>query len=111
MSTLQSTVQSIAWHRKGYAINTNHLRCGHPPQEQQLMKEAAKKDTICLEELQRSTAKVGVSLSTIITGCTLLVLMEEQQEERQDNHKKFHICFVTSYDGDTRSYGHMAASC
>ena len=63
----QSTVQSIIWKWKEYGTTANLPRHGHPPKLtgwaiRALIREAAKRPMVTLEELQRSTAQVGESV-------------------------------------------------
>jgi len=64
----RSTVQSIIRKWKEYGTTANLPRHGHPPKltgraRRALIREAAKRPMVTLEELQRSTAQVGESVN------------------------------------------------
>ena len=83
----RSTVQAIILKWKEYQTTANLPRPGRPSKlsahtRRRLIRDAAKRPMITLDELQRSTAEVGDSVHrTTIVYCTNLAFMEEWQEE------------------------------
>lgn len=84
----RSTVQAIILKWKEYQTTANLPRPGRPSKlsahtRRRLIRDAAKRPMITLDELQRSTAEVGDSVhrTTMVVCCTNLAFMEEWQEE------------------------------
>ena len=72
----QSTVQSITWKWKEFGTTANLPRHGRPPKltgwaRRALIREAAKRPMITLEELQGSTAQEGESVHRTTISCAL----------------------------------------
>ena len=76
LNTSWSTVQSIIWKRKEYGRTAVLPRHGRPPKltgraRRALIREAAKRPMITLDELQRSTAMVGESVHRTVISHAL----------------------------------------
>uniref|UniRef100_A0AAZ3PNI7 Sleeping Beauty transposase HTH domain-containing protein n=1 Tax=Oncorhynchus tshawytscha TaxID=74940 RepID=A0AAZ3PNI7_ONCTS len=81
----RSTVQAIILKWKEYQTTANLPRPGRHSKlsahtRRRLIRDAAKRPMITLDELQRSTAEVGDSRISVVY-CTNLAFMEEWQEE------------------------------
>uniref|UniRef100_A0A8K9XU40 Tc1-like transposase DDE domain-containing protein n=1 Tax=Oncorhynchus mykiss TaxID=8022 RepID=A0A8K9XU40_ONCMY len=104
----RSTVQAIILKWKEYQTTANLPRPGRPSKlsahtRRRLIRDAAKRPMITLDELQRSTAEVGDSVhrTTIsLVYCTNLAFMEEWPFLK-DIHKNGCLKFATSHLGDT----------
>ncbi|MCJ8733927.1 hypothetical protein PDJAM_G00229400 [Pangasius djambal] len=106
-----STVQSIIRKWKGYGTTANLTRHGRPPKltgqaRRALIREAAKKPMVTLEEVQRSTALVGESvhrttISRALHKSGLYGRVARRKPLLKESHKKSHLQFATSHVGDT----------
>uniref|UniRef100_A0AAZ3QW49 Transposase Tc1-like domain-containing protein n=1 Tax=Oncorhynchus tshawytscha TaxID=74940 RepID=A0AAZ3QW49_ONCTS len=82
----RSTVQAIILKWKEYQTTANLPRPGRPSKlsahtRRRLIRDAAKRPMITLDELQRSTAEVGDSVHRTTISRINLAFMEEWQEE------------------------------
>uniref|UniRef100_A0A669ESK4 Transposase Tc1-like domain-containing protein n=1 Tax=Oreochromis niloticus TaxID=8128 RepID=A0A669ESK4_ORENI len=107
----RSTVQAIIQKWKEYGTTVNLPRQGRPPKltgrtRRALIRNAAKRPMVTLDELQRSTAQVGESVHrTTISRALHKVGLYGRVARRKplltENHKKSHLQFATSHVGDT----------
>uniref|UniRef100_A0A803KFC9 Transposase Tc1-like domain-containing protein n=1 Tax=Xenopus tropicalis TaxID=8364 RepID=A0A803KFC9_XENTR len=107
----QSTVQAIIQKWKEYGTTVNLPRQGRPPKltgqtRRALIRNAAKRPMVTLDELQRSTAQVGESVHwTTISRALHKVGLYGRVARRKplltENHKKSGLQFATSHVGDT----------
>ena len=72
----RSTIKSIITKWKEHGTTTNLPRDGRPPKltdraRRALIREAAQRPKVTLEELQSSTAETGVSVHRTTISCTL----------------------------------------
>uniref|UniRef100_A0A8C9YNW9 Transposase Tc1-like domain-containing protein n=1 Tax=Sander lucioperca TaxID=283035 RepID=A0A8C9YNW9_SANLU len=106
-----STVQSITRKWKEYGTTANLPGHGRPPKltgraRRALIREAAKRPMVTLEELQRSTAQVGESthrttISHALHKSGLYGRVARRKPLLKQSHKKSHLQFATSHVGDT----------
>uniref|UniRef100_A0A669EVF3 Transposase n=1 Tax=Oreochromis niloticus TaxID=8128 RepID=A0A669EVF3_ORENI len=107
----RSTVQVIIQKWKEYGTTVNLPRQGRPPKltgrtRRALIRNAAKRPMVTLDELQRSTAQVGESVNrTTISRALHKVGLYGRVARRKplltENHKKSRLQFATSHVGDT----------
>ena len=107
----RSTVQSIIRKWKEYGTTANLPRHGRPPKltgraRRALIREAAKRPMVTLEELQRSTAQVGESvhrttISHALHKSGLYGRVARRKPLLKQSHKKSRLQFATSHVGDT----------
>lgn len=107
----RSTVQSIIQKWKKYGTTANLPRHGRPPKlteraRRALVREAAKRPMITLEELQKSTAQVGESvhrttISRTLHKSGLFGRVARRKPLLKDRHKKSRLQFARSHVGDT----------
>uniref|UniRef100_A0A8C7KC88 Transposase Tc1-like domain-containing protein n=1 Tax=Oncorhynchus kisutch TaxID=8019 RepID=A0A8C7KC88_ONCKI len=107
----RSTVQAIILNWKEYQTTANLPRPGRPSKlsahtRRRLIRDAAKRPMITLDELQRSTAEVGDSvhrttISRILHKSGLYGRVARRKPFLKDIHKKCHLKFATSHLGDT----------
>uniref|UniRef100_A0AAZ3RZN4 Transposase Tc1-like domain-containing protein n=1 Tax=Oncorhynchus tshawytscha TaxID=74940 RepID=A0AAZ3RZN4_ONCTS len=108
----RSTVQAIILKWKEYQTTANLPRPGRPSKlsahtRRRLIRDAAKRPMITLDELQRSTAEVGDSvhrttISRILHKSGLYGRVARRKPFLKDIHKKCHLKFATSHLGDTK---------
>uniref|UniRef100_A0A3P8R957 Transposase Tc1-like domain-containing protein n=1 Tax=Astatotilapia calliptera TaxID=8154 RepID=A0A3P8R957_ASTCA len=106
-----STVQAIIQKWKEYGTTVNLPRQGRPPKltgrtRRTLIRNAAKRPMVTLDELQRSTAQVGESVHrTTISRALHKVGLYGRVVRRKplltENQKKSRLQFATSHVGDT----------
>lgn len=106
----RSTVQAIILKWKEYQTTANLPRPGRPSKlsahtRRRLIRDAAKRPMITLDELQRSTAEVGDSvhrttISRILHKSGLYGRVARRKPFLKDIHKKC-LKFATSHLGDT----------
>lgn len=107
----RSTVQAIILKWKEYQTTANLPRPGRPSKlsahtRRRLIRDAAKRPMITLDELQRSTAEVGDSvhrttISRILHKSGLYGRVARRKPFLKDIHKKCRLKFATSHLGDT----------
>uniref|UniRef100_A0A8C7IHP7 Transposase Tc1-like domain-containing protein n=1 Tax=Oncorhynchus kisutch TaxID=8019 RepID=A0A8C7IHP7_ONCKI len=107
----RSTVQAIILKWKEYQTTANLPRPGRPSKlsahtRRRLIRDAAKRPMITLDELQRSTAEVGDSvhrttISRILHKSGLYGRVARRKPFLKDIHKKCCLKFATSHLGDT----------
>uniref|UniRef100_A0AAZ3RIR8 Transposase n=1 Tax=Oncorhynchus tshawytscha TaxID=74940 RepID=A0AAZ3RIR8_ONCTS len=107
----RSTVQAILLKWKEYQTTANLPRPGRPSKlsahtRRRLIRDAAKRPMITLDELQRSTAEVGDSvhrttISHILHKSGLYGRVARRKPFLKDIHKKCCLKFATSHLGDT----------
>jgi transposase len=107
----RSTVQAIILKWKEYQTTANLPRPGRPSKlsahtRRRLIRDAAKRPMITLDELQRSTAEVGDSvhratISHILHKSGLYGRVARRKPFLKDIHKKCCLKFATSHLGDT----------
>uniref|UniRef100_A0A8K9UU74 Tc1-like transposase DDE domain-containing protein n=1 Tax=Oncorhynchus mykiss TaxID=8022 RepID=A0A8K9UU74_ONCMY len=107
----RSTVQVIILKWKEYQTTANLPRPGRPSKlsahtRRRLIRDAAKRPMITLDELQRSTAEVGDSvhrttISRILHKSGLYGRVARRKPFLKDIHKKCCLKFATSQLGDT----------
>ncbi|CAJ0949202.1 unnamed protein product [Ranitomeya imitator] len=106
----RSTVQAITLEWKAYHITANLPIPGRPSklssQTRRLIRDAAKRPMITLDELQRSTAEVGQSvhrttISRTLRKSGLYGRVARRKPFLKDIHKKCCLKFATSHLGDT----------
>ena len=107
----RSTVQAIILKWKEYQTTTNLRRPGRPSKlsahtMRRLIRDAAKRPMITLDELQRSTAEVGDSvhrttISRILHKSGLYGRVARRKPFLKDIHKKCRLKFAKSHLGDT----------
>lgn len=107
----RSTVQSIIQKWKKYGTTANLPRHGRPPKlteraRRALVREAAKRPMITLEELQKSTAQVGESvhrttISRALHKSGLHGRVARRKPLLKERHKKSRLQFAKSHVGDT----------
>uniref|UniRef100_A0A8L0DPU9 Transposase Tc1-like domain-containing protein n=1 Tax=Oncorhynchus mykiss TaxID=8022 RepID=A0A8L0DPU9_ONCMY len=107
----KSTVQAIILKWKEYQTTANLPRPGRPSKlsahtRRGLIRDAAKRPMITLDELQRSTAEVGDSvhrttISRILHKSGLYGRVARRKPFLKDIHKKCCLKFATSHLGDT----------
>ncbi|KAI4875985.1 hypothetical protein NFI96_009096 [Prochilodus magdalenae] len=107
----RSTVQAIILKWKKYQTTANLPRPGHPSKpsaqtRRRLIRDAAKRPMITLDELQRSTAEAGDSVHRTTTSRTLhksalYGRVARRKPFLKDIHKKSGLKFATSHLGDT----------
>uniref|UniRef100_A0A8C7RFJ4 Tc1-like transposase DDE domain-containing protein n=1 Tax=Oncorhynchus mykiss TaxID=8022 RepID=A0A8C7RFJ4_ONCMY len=107
----RSTVQAIILKWKEYQTTANLPRPGRPSKlsahtRRRLIRDAAKRPMITLDELQRSTAEVGDSvhrktISRILHKSSLYGRVARRKPFLKDIHKKCCLKFATSHLGDT----------
>ena len=106
----QSTVLSIIRKWKAYGTTANLPRHGRPPKltgwtRRALVREAAKRPMVTLEELQRSTAQVGESVHrTTISHAphksNHYGKVVRRKALLKESHMKSHLQNATSHVGD-----------
>ncbi|KAL7826753.1 hypothetical protein AOLI_G00319620 [Acnodon oligacanthus] len=107
----RSTVQSIIRKWKEYGTTVNLQRQGRPPKltgrtRRALIRGAAKRPMVTLDEMQRSTAQVGESvhrttISRALHKCGLYGRVARRKPLLKENHKKSRLQFARSHVGDT----------
>uniref|UniRef100_A0A8K9XI19 Tc1-like transposase DDE domain-containing protein n=1 Tax=Oncorhynchus mykiss TaxID=8022 RepID=A0A8K9XI19_ONCMY len=107
----RSTVQAIILKWKEYQTTANLPRPGRPSKlsahtRRRLIRDAAKRPMITLDELQRSTAEVGDSvhrttISRILHKSGLYGRVARRKPFLKDIHKKCCLKFATRHLGDT----------
>uniref|UniRef100_A0A8K9WP00 Tc1-like transposase DDE domain-containing protein n=1 Tax=Oncorhynchus mykiss TaxID=8022 RepID=A0A8K9WP00_ONCMY len=107
----RSTVQAIILKWNEYQTTANLPRPGRPSKlsahtRRRLIRDAAKRPMITLDELQRSTAEVGDSvhrttISRILHKSGLYGRVARRKPFLKDIHKKCCLKFATSHLGDT----------
>ncbi|XP_062847483.1 uncharacterized protein LOC134309924 [Trichomycterus rosablanca] len=107
----RSTVQSIIRKWKEYGTTVNLPRQGRPPKltgrtRRALIRDAAKRPMVTLDEMQRSTAQVGESvhrttISRALHKCGLYGRVARRKPLLKENHKKSRLQFARSHVGDT----------
>uniref|UniRef100_A0A8C7S043 Tc1-like transposase DDE domain-containing protein n=1 Tax=Oncorhynchus mykiss TaxID=8022 RepID=A0A8C7S043_ONCMY len=107
----RSTVQAIILKWKEYQTTANLPRPGRPSKlsahtRRRLIRDAAQRPMITLDELQRSTAEVGDSvhrttISRILHKSGLNGRVARRKPFLKDIHKKCCLKFATSHLGDT----------
>ena len=107
----RSTVQAIILKWKEYQTTANLPRPGRPSKlssrtRRKLIRDAAKRPMITLDELQRSTAEVGESvhrttISRTLHKSGLYGRVARRKPFLKDIHKKSRLKFATSHLGDT----------
>ncbi|KAL0162929.1 hypothetical protein M9458_042325, partial [Cirrhinus mrigala] len=107
----RSTVQAIIQKWKEYGTTVNLPRQGRPPKltgrtRRALIRNAAKRPMVTLDELQRSTAQVGESvhrttISRALHKVGLYGRVARRKTLLKENHKKSRLQFATSHVGDT----------
>uniref|UniRef100_A0A8K9XX01 Transposase Tc1-like domain-containing protein n=1 Tax=Oncorhynchus mykiss TaxID=8022 RepID=A0A8K9XX01_ONCMY len=107
----RSTVEAIILKWKEYQTTANLPRPGRPSKlsahtRRRLIRDAAKRPMITLDELQRSTAEVGDSvhrttISRILHKSGLYGRVARRKPFLKDIHKKCRLKFATSHLGDT----------
>ena len=103
----RSTVQAIILKWKEYQTTANLPRPGRPSKlsaqtRRRLIRDAAKRPMITLDELQRTTAEVGESVHRTTISRTLHKSgLYGRKPFLKDIHKKSRLKFATSHLGDT----------
>uniref|UniRef100_A0A8C6UXZ6 Transposase Tc1-like domain-containing protein n=1 Tax=Neogobius melanostomus TaxID=47308 RepID=A0A8C6UXZ6_9GOBI len=107
----RSTVQAIILKWKEYQTTANLQRPGRPSKlsahtRRKLIRDAAKRPMITLDELQKCTAEVGDSvhrtlISRILHNSGLYGRVARRKPFLKDIHKKCCLKFATSHLGDT----------
>uniref|UniRef100_A0AAR2J9J3 Transposase Tc1-like domain-containing protein n=1 Tax=Pygocentrus nattereri TaxID=42514 RepID=A0AAR2J9J3_PYGNA len=106
----RSTVQAIVLKWKAYQTTANLPRPGRPSklsaQTRRLIRDAATRPMITLDELQRSTAEVGdfvhrTTISCILHKSGLYGRVARRKQFLKDIHKKSCLKFARSHLGDT----------
>uniref|UniRef100_A0AAR2IYW9 Transposase n=2 Tax=Pygocentrus nattereri TaxID=42514 RepID=A0AAR2IYW9_PYGNA len=107
----RSTVQSIIRKWKEYGTTVNLPRQGHPPKltgrtRRSLIREAAKRPMVTLDEMQRATAQVGetvhrTTISRALHKCGLYGRVARRKPLLKENHKKSRLQFARSHVEDT----------
>ncbi|KAL0201197.1 hypothetical protein M9458_004384, partial [Cirrhinus mrigala] len=102
-----STVQAIIQKWKEYGTTVNLPRQGRPPKltgrtRRALIRNAAKRPMVTLDELQRSTAQVGESvhrttISRALHKVGLYGRVARRKPLLKENHKKSRLQFATSH--------------
>uniref|UniRef100_A0A669E9Q2 Tc1-like transposase DDE domain-containing protein n=1 Tax=Oreochromis niloticus TaxID=8128 RepID=A0A669E9Q2_ORENI len=111
----RSTVQAIIQKWKEYGTTVNLPRQGRPPKltgrtRRVLIRNAAKRPMVTLDELQRSTAQVGESVHrTTISRALHKVGLHGRGARRKpllrENHKKSRLQFATRHVGTQQTCG------
>uniref|UniRef100_A0AAX7UKG3 Transposase Tc1-like domain-containing protein n=1 Tax=Astatotilapia calliptera TaxID=8154 RepID=A0AAX7UKG3_ASTCA len=111
----RSTIQVIIQKWKEYGTTVNLPRQGRPPKltgrtRRALIRNAAKRPMVTLDELQRSTAQMGESVHrTTISRALHKVGLYGRVARRKplltENHKKSRLQFTTSHVGTRQTCG------
>uniref|UniRef100_A0A8D0B0E3 Transposase Tc1-like domain-containing protein n=1 Tax=Sander lucioperca TaxID=283035 RepID=A0A8D0B0E3_SANLU len=109
----RSTIKSIITKWKEHGTTVNLQRDGHPPKltdraRRALIREAAQRPKVTLEELQSSTAETGVSVHRTTISRTLhrVGLLAEWPEEShyfQQKNKMARSEFVKRHEGESQN--------
>ena len=105
----RSTIKSIIKKLKEYGTTTNLPREGRPPKlmyqaRRALITDATKRPKLTLEELQSSTAEIGVSVIRTTLSRTLFTALRKSDQKKSHCMKKIiskRLVFAIRHVGDS----------